>query len=98
MAQSIWDQVRDRAVAIMKEIKVGDPRDFRNFMAAVIDKKAFTKISRYLDDAKQNAKILFGGTAKGELGYFIEPTLLDTKHPGYRLLSYDIFPPVATAS
>src|SRR5438876_2311056 len=52
IAQSIWDQVRDRAIAIMKEIKVGDPRDFRNFMGAVIDKKAFTKISGYLDDAK----------------------------------------------
>src|SRR5687767_11122159 len=51
IAQSIWDQVRDRAVAIMKEIKVGDPRDFRNFMGAVIDKKAFTKISEYLGDA-----------------------------------------------
>ena len=97
IAQSIWEQVRDRAVAIMKEIKVGDLRDFRNFMGAVIDKKAFTKISGYLDDAKQNATILSGGTAKGEKGYFIEPTLIETKDPGYRLLCEEIFGPVVTA-
>ena len=66
--QSLWNEVRDRAVAMMKEIKVGDVRDFRNFMGAVIDKKAFTKIGGYLDDAKKNAKVLHGGVAKGETG------------------------------
>ena len=56
-------------------------RDFRNFMGAVIDQKAFTKISGYLDDAKRNAKILAGGTAKGDDGYFIDPTLIETAIP-----------------
>ena len=97
VAQSIWDQVRDRAVAMMKEIKVGDPRDFRNFMGAVIDKKAFTKISSYLDDAKKNAKILHGGVTAGDQGYFIHPTLLQTEDPAYRLLCEEIFGPVVTA-
>src|SRR5687767_13858274 len=55
--QSLWADVRDRTIAMMKEFKVGDVRDFRNFMGAVIDKKAFTRISEYLDHAKQNAKI-----------------------------------------
>ena len=82
--RSLWDDVRDRTIAIMKEIKVGDVADFRNFMGAVIDEKAFTKISGYLDDAKRNARILSGGTAKGEDGYFIEPTLIETSDPGYR--------------
>src|SRR5450759_96125 len=95
--QTLWNDVRDRAVAMMKEIKVGDPRDFRNFMGAVIDKKAFIKISGYLDDAKKNAKILSGGTAKGDKGYFIEPTLLQTEDPAYRLLCEEIFGPVVTA-
>src|SRR5215203_5159551 len=44
--QSLWGEVRDRTIAIMKEIKVGDVRDFRNFMGAVIDKKAFTRLDR----------------------------------------------------
>ena len=95
--QSLWNDVRDRAVAMLKEFKVGDVRDFRNFMGAVIDRKAFAKISEYLDDAKSNAKVLHGGVAKGEQGYFIEPTLLQTDDPGYRLLCEEIFGPVVTA-
>src|SRR3954463_9656765 len=95
--QTLWNEVRDRLVAMMKEFKVGDVRDFRNFMGAVIDKKAFSKISEYLDDAKKNATVVQGGTAKGEKGYFMEPTLIETKDPGYRLLCEEIFGPVLTA-
>ncbi len=95
--QTLWNEVRDRTIAMMKEFKVGDVRDFRNFMGAVIDKKAFTKISEYLEDAKKNAKVLQGGGAKGDAGYFIEPTLIETQDPGYRLLCEEIFGPVLTA-
>ena len=95
--ESMWGEVRDRTVAMMKDIKVGDVRDFRNFVSAVIDKKAFTKISEYLADAKQNAQILQGGVAKGEDGYFIEPTLIQTTNPGYRTMCEEIFGPVVTA-
>ena len=80
--RSLWNDIRDRAIAMMKDIKVGDVTDFRNFMGAVIDQKAFTKISGYLDDAKRNAKILAGGTAKGDEGYFIDPTLDRDRRPG----------------
>jgi 1-pyrroline-5-carboxylate dehydrogenase len=95
--QSMWNDVRERTVAIMKELKVGDVRDFRNFMGAVIDKKAFTKIGEYLDDAKKNANVVQGGVARGDKGYFIEPTLIETSDPGYRLLCEEIFGPVVTA-
>jgi 1-pyrroline-5-carboxylate dehydrogenase len=95
--QSLWNEVRDRTIAIMKELKMGDVRDFRNFLGAVIDKKAFTRISEYLDHAKQHAKVLQGGTAKGDSGYFIEPTLIQTDDPAYRTLCEEIFGPVVTA-
>ncbi|MFL6280769.1 MAG: L-glutamate gamma-semialdehyde dehydrogenase [Vicinamibacterales bacterium] len=95
--RSLWNDVRDRTAAMMKEIKVGDVMDFRNFMGAVIDQKAFTKISGYLDDAKRNAKIVTGGTATGDRGYFIEPTLIETTDPAYRSLCEEIFGPVVTA-
>jgi 1-pyrroline-5-carboxylate dehydrogenase len=95
--QSLWNEVKDRTVAIMKEFKQGDVRDFRNFVSAVIDKKAFVKISEYLEDAKKNATVIQGGTAKGDKGFFIEPTLIETKDPGYRLLCEEIFGPVLTA-
>src|SRR5215204_2951190 len=95
--QSLWKEVKERTVAMMQEFKQGDVRDFRNFVSAVIDKKAFTKISEYLDDAKKNATVIQGGTARGDKGFFIEPTLIETKDPGYRLLCEEIFGPVLTA-
>ena len=95
--QSLWPEVKDRAVAMMREIKMGDVADFRTFMGAVIDRKSFTKISGYLDDAKKNAKVIQGGGAKDDVGYFIEPTLIETSDPGYRLLCEEIFGPVVTA-
>ncbi len=95
--RSLWGEVRERVVAMMAEIKVGDVRDFRNFMGAVIDRRAFEKIGGYLADAKQNARILAGGTSRGETGWFIDPTLVETKDPGYRLLCEEIFGPVVTA-
>ena len=92
--KSQWNDIRDRMVAMMKDIKMGDVRDFRNFMGAVIDKKAFDKISSYIDDGRKNAQVIQGGTYKGDEGYFIEPTLVETADPGYRLLCEEIFGPV----
>jgi len=92
--KSRWKAIRDRMVAMMKEIKVGDVRDFRNFMGAVIDKKSFDKISGYIDDAKKNATVIQGGGCKGDEGYFIEPTLVESSDPSYRLLCEEIFGPV----
>jgi 1-pyrroline-5-carboxylate dehydrogenase len=95
--ESIWPEVRDRTVAIMKDIRMGDVTDFRNFMGAVIDKKAFTRIGEYLEHGRNNASIVSGGVARGEDGYYIEPTLVETKDPSYRLLCEEIFGPVVTA-
>jgi 1-pyrroline-5-carboxylate dehydrogenase len=93
---SLWPEVRDRAVEMMRTIKMGDPRDFSNFMSAVIDKRAFDKIAGYVADAKANARIVHGGAVHGNEGYFIEPTLVQTDDPGYRLLCEEIFGPVLT--
>jgi len=95
--RSIWPALKERLVGIIEELKMGDPVDFTNFMGAVIDDRSFKKISGYLDDAKQNAKILTGGVATGKDGYFIKPTLVETDDPGYRLLCEEIFGPVVTA-
>jgi 1-pyrroline-5-carboxylate dehydrogenase len=95
--QSLWPEVRDRTVAMMREMKIGDVADFRTFMGAVIDRKAFETIASYLDDAKKNATVVQGGTANGDTGYFIEPTLIETTDPAYRLLCEEIFGPVVTA-
>jgi 1-pyrroline-5-carboxylate dehydrogenase len=95
--RSMWNEVRDRMVAMIEDIKMGDVRDFRNFMGAVIDRKAFESITRYVDEAKTSAKILAGGTYDASKGYFIRPTLVQTEEPGYKLLCEEIFGPVVTA-
>jgi len=95
--RSLWSDVRDRVVAMIRDIRMGDVQDFRNFMGAVIDSKAFEKISEYIADAKQNAKVLAGGGARGERGFFIEPTLIEAESPGYRLMCEEIFGPVVSA-
>jgi 1-pyrroline-5-carboxylate dehydrogenase len=82
---------------MMSEIRVGDVSDFRNFMGAVIDQKAFDKISGYIDDARKNATVVRGGGCDGKQGWFIEPTLIETTNPKYRLLCEEIFGPVLTS-
>jgi 1-pyrroline-5-carboxylate dehydrogenase len=95
--QSLWPEVRDRVVAMMSEMRMGDPRDFRTYVGAVIDRKAFTKISGYVDDARRNAKVVAGGETRDDEGYFIQPTLVETRDPGYRLMCEEVFGPVVAA-
>ena len=94
--QSLWKNVRDRSVAMMKELRMGDPRDFRNFVSAVIDRKAYDKICGYLSSAKKGAKIIQGGKCDDKKGFFIEPTLIQATDPGHQLLCEEIFGPVVT--
>jgi 1-pyrroline-5-carboxylate dehydrogenase len=94
--QSLWKDVKDRVIGMMKEIKMGDPRDFRNFMSAVIDKKAFDKISGYIKGANTGGKILQGGKCDDSKGYFIEPTLVQANKPDFKLMCEEIFGPVVT--
>jgi len=95
--QSLWKSVRDRVIGMMQAIRMGDVRDFRNFVGAVIDKPAFDRIAGYLAEARRTAKILQGGGATDRTGYFIEPTLVQTSNPAHRLLREEIFGPVVTA-
>jgi 1-pyrroline-5-carboxylate dehydrogenase len=95
---SIWPGVRDRMLAMLERIRVGDPADFRNFMGAVIDRKAFDKIKGYIDAAKTapGVTVLFGGGCDDADGYFIQPTLLQVEDPAYRTMCDEIFGPVLT--
>jgi 1-pyrroline-5-carboxylate dehydrogenase len=92
--KSLWATIKERMLGMLSEIRMGDVRDFRNFMGAVIDEKSFTKISGYLADAAQNATVVAGGHANGDEGYFIEPTIVEARTPQYRLMCEEIFGPV----
>jgi 1-pyrroline-5-carboxylate dehydrogenase len=92
----LWPRLRDRVLGILSEMRMGDPADFRNFMGAVIDRKAFDKISGYITAARADpaAHVLFGGRADAAAGYFIEPTLIQVDDPAHRLMGEEIFGPV----
>jgi len=94
--ESIWPKVRERVLGLLADARVGDPVDFRNFMGAVIDKKAFDKIKQYIDAARSDAKvkILFGGDCDDSDGYFVQPTLIQAEDPQYRTMCEEIFGPV----
>jgi 1-pyrroline-5-carboxylate dehydrogenase len=95
---SLWPAVRERVLGMLERVRMGDPSDFRNFMGAVIDRKAFDKIKSYIDEARTapGVKVLFGGGTDDSDGYFIQPTLLQVDDPGYRTMCEEIFGPVLT--
>jgi 1-pyrroline-5-carboxylate dehydrogenase len=97
--RSLWNDVRDRMAAMMADIRMGDVQDFRNFMGAVIDQRAFDKISGYIDAARKDTDVIIvsGGECDDRTGYFVRPTLIETKDPGHRLLCEEIFGPVVSA-
>jgi 1-pyrroline-5-carboxylate dehydrogenase len=82
---------------MMADMRMGDIRDFRNFMGAVIDERAFDRITGHITDARRTAKVVAGGGSDKSRGYFVEPTLLETDDPGFRQLCEEIFGPVVTA-
>lgn len=96
--KSLWPAIKDILVAQAKELKMGTPEDFTNFVNAVIDEEAFKTITEYIDFAKQakDAEIVYGGNYDMSKGYFIEPTLVLTTNPHFRLLEEEIFGPVMT--
>jgi 1-pyrroline-5-carboxylate dehydrogenase len=95
---TMWNVMKDRLLSEVHAIPMGDVSDFRNFMGAVIDEKAFKKITSYIDDARNSpdAEILVGGESDSSEGYFIRPTIIQAKRPDYRSMSEEIFGPVLT--
>ncbi len=96
--KSLWTEVKKHLKADLKSMKMGSPEDFTNFINAVIDKAAFTKISSYIAEAKKDkeVEVLTGGKCDDSKGYFIEPTVLVTKNPQSTTMCEEIFGPVLT--
>lgn len=94
--RSLWKGVQDRVLADLKTIKMGDVRDFSNFVNAVIDERAYKKITGYIAHAEESpdAKVLAGGKADSSHGYFVEPTVIQATKPDYKSMCEEIFGPV----
>lgn len=98
LPKSLYVDVMQQVLADLKSIKMGDPRDFTNFINAVIDEPAFDRIASYIDAAKASpdAEIIAGGGYDKSKGYFIEPTIIKTTDPKFLTMCEEIFGPVLT--
>ncbi|MEP6689419.1 MAG: L-glutamate gamma-semialdehyde dehydrogenase, partial [Gemmatimonadales bacterium] len=95
---TLWPEVRDRVVAMIEDIRMGDVADFRNFMGAVIDRRAFDRIRGHIEQARSTpgVRVVAGGGTDDSVGYFVQPTLLQADDPAYRTMCEEIFGPVLT--
>ena len=95
---NLWAEVRDTLDSEVGTIKVGDVSDFTNFMGAVIDKSAFATQRDAIAEARAaGAEIVAGGGTDDSEGWFVEPTVIKTDDPEFRLLRDELFGPVVTA-
>jgi 1-pyrroline-5-carboxylate dehydrogenase len=96
--RSLWPRVKNMLIEEIETIKMGAPTDFTNFMNAVIDRAAFENIKRYLTYAKRSghARLIVGGGYNDEVGYYIEPTVIQAKKPDFKTMCEEIFGPVMT--
>ncbi len=92
---SIWPEVKTKLLSTIEGLKMGDVRDFRNFLSAVIDEKSFDNIEGYIKraQASPDVEVLCGSCDKSK-GYFVSPTVLVTKKADYESMVEEIFGPV----
>jgi 1-pyrroline-5-carboxylate dehydrogenase len=94
--ENLWNELRERLVEEVRGIKMGDVSDFSNFMGAVIDEKALAKHREAIEEAKTAANVLVGGGVDDSEGYFVEPTVIETSDPNFRLMREELFGPIVT--
>ena len=96
--ETIWKELKEKYLSELETIKVGSPRDFTNFMNAVIDKPAFDSITKYIDYAKNadETELISGGKYDDSVGYYIQPTTILTSDPLFKTMEEEIFGPVLT--
>lgn len=94
--QSMWPEVKQKMLDILKEIQLGSPLDNKIFLSAVIDDKAFNRIKSYIEYAKNspNLSIVAGGKCDDSQGYFVQPTVIETSDPQDKIMQEEIFGPV----
>jgi 1-pyrroline-5-carboxylate dehydrogenase len=91
-------EVRQLLVEGINSFSMGPVDDFSNFINAVIDEKSFDKITKHIEEARNNkqAKIIAGGQFDKTKGYFIQPTVIETTDPMYVTMCKELFGPVLT--
>lgn len=96
LPRSLWPALRDRMVDHIATLRMGDVTDFRNFLGAVIDDRAFQRLAGWQQRlaADGGCTVLAGGKAHGDDGFFIEPTLVQVADPRHPVMSEELFGPL----
>ncbi len=96
--KSKWKDVKKHLAQDLNDMKMGAPDDTSNFINAVIDNRAFEKLTNFIEDAKRDneAEVIMGGNYDKSKGYFIEPTVILTSNPQYKTMQIELFGPVLT--
>ncbi|MGP1436845.1 MAG: L-glutamate gamma-semialdehyde dehydrogenase [Phocaeicola sp.] len=96
--KSMWPAVLEDMKAMAKEVKMGDVKDPVNYINAVIDEASFDKCAEYINYAKnsKDAKVVMGGNCDKSVGYFVEPTVIETSDPHFKSMEEEIFGPILT--
>ncbi len=95
--RSLWTSgVRDELVAVTESLTFGDVTDFNNFGGAVIDRRAYDRLSGVLArlHAEPSATVLAGGKADDSVGYFIRPTVVEVADPEHEVFRQEYFGPL----
>jgi 1-pyrroline-5-carboxylate dehydrogenase len=95
--RSLWESgVKEELVAVTESLSYGDVTNFNYFGGAVIDRRAFDRLSGVLDrlHAEPSATVLAGGKADDSVGYFVQPTVVESTDPTHAVFREEYFGPV----
>jgi 1-pyrroline-5-carboxylate dehydrogenase len=93
---SMWDEFKNQIVTETEKLKIGPPEEFSNFIGPVIHEASFKKLSKVIDDAKNDKglELVTGGKYDGSEGYFVHPTIYMAKDPTHAYMSTEFFGPI----
>ncbi len=94
--RSLWTGgVRDELIAVTESLTYGDVADLANFGGAVIDRRAFVKLSgaQQRAAAHPDCTVLAGGTSDDSVGYFVRPTVVECSDPTAEFFKDEYFGP-----
>lgn len=96
--KSLAEDFKGCLLAEHAKITQGPVHEFQHFMGPVINKFAFDKIKSYIDFAVQDpeCEILAGGKYDDSVGYYIQPTIIQTTNKLAKTMVEEIFGPVLT--
>lgn len=94
--RSIYDEFVERLAKMASEAVIGDPLDPATQIGPMASKAEYEKVLRYVEDGKQNARLVAGGGTRkiDGKGLFIEATVFADATNDMKISREEIFGPV----